>query len=237
MKRFFVMTMMISAVLPVLLAALCMLSPARAEVIDRIVAKVNGHVILQSDLDDALRYEALLSGKPLDQFTDDDRRAVLDRLIDQELLDEQMKSTTFQYASQAEAEARVADARKLYPEAATPAGWQGVLKRFQLNEKDLIAHVEQQIDLTRLVDARLRPQVQIDSKSIEAYYRDKFVPQLKQAGVGEVPLADVSGKIRELLTQEKVNQLLVSWLQNLRSESKVIIADANGPGLQGVESQ
>jgi peptidyl-prolyl cis-trans isomerase SurA len=213
------------------------LAVARAEVIDRIVAKVNGHIILQSDLDDALRYEALMSGKPLDQFTDDDRRAVLDRLVDQELLDEQMKSTTFQHASEAEAEARVAEARKLYPQAATPTEWQTVLTRFQLNEKDLIAHVEQQIDLMRLVDARLRPQVQIDSKSIEAYYRDKFVPQLKQAGADQVPLADVSGKIRELLTQEKVNQLLVSWLQNLRSESKVTIADANGPAIGGVESQ
>jgi peptidyl-prolyl cis-trans isomerase SurA len=223
--------------LPVVLAAVCTLAVARAEVIDRIVAKVNGHIILQSDLDDALRYEALMSGKPLDQFTDDDRRAVLDRLVDQELLDEQMKSTTFQHASEAEAEARVAEARKLYPQAATPTEWQTVLTRFQLNEKDLIAHVEQQIDLMRLVDARLRPQVQIDSKSIEAYYRDKFVPQLKQAGADQVPLADVSGKIRELLTQEKVNQLLVSWLQNLRSESKVTIADANGPAIGGVESQ
>jgi peptidyl-prolyl cis-trans isomerase SurA len=235
MKRFFLTTT--NNVLPVVLAALCILAVARAEVIDRIVAKVNGHIILQSDLDDALRYEALMSGKSVDQFTDDDRRAVLDRLIDQELLDEQMKSTTFRHASETEAETRVAEAQKLYPEAATTEGWQAVLKRFQLNEKDLIARVEQQIDLMRLVDARLRPQVQIDSKSIEAYYRDKFVPQLKEAGASEVPLADVSGKIRELLTQEKVNQLLVSWLQNLRSESKVTVPDASGTGVEGVESQ
>lgn len=230
-------TKLAKVVLPVLLASLCMLSISRAEVIDRIVAKVNGHIILQSDWDDALRYEALLSGKPLDQFTDDDRRAVLDRLIDQELLDEQMKSATFQHASEAEAQARVAEARKQYPEAATAAGWQAMLHRLQLNQNELIAHVQLQIDLLRLVDARLRPQVQIDSKSIEAYYRDKFVPQLKQAGVGGVSLSDVSGKIRELLTQQKVNELLVSWLQNLRSESKVTIPDANGSGVEGVESQ
>lgn len=225
------------AVLPILLTAICMLAAARAKVIDRIVAKVNGHIILQSDLDDALRYEALMSGRPLDQFTAEDRRAVLDRLIDQELLDEQIKSATFQHASAAEATARVAEARKLYPEAATPEGWQALLKSFQLNEQDLIAHVQQQIDLTRLVDARLRPQVQIDWKSIEAYYRDKFVPQLKEAGASEVPLSDVSGKIRELLTEERVNQLLVSWLQNLRSESKVTIPDTSGSDIYGVESQ
>jgi hypothetical protein len=236
MKKFFIHRTM-NAVLPVLLVTICMLQGARAEVIDRIVAKVNGHIILRSDLDDALRYEALLSGKPLDQFTDDDRRAVLDQLIDQELLDEQMKSTTFQHASESEAAARVAEARKLYPGATATDGWQAVLKRFRLNEKDLIVHVEREIDLMRLVDARLRPQVQVDSKSIEAYYREKFVPQLKQSGASEVPLADVSGKIRELLTEEKVNQLLTSWLQNLRSESKVTIADAGTPSIEGVGPQ
>lgn len=208
-----------------------------ADVIDRIVATVNGHIILQSDWDEALCYEALLSGRSVAQFSDDDRRATLDRLIDQELLGEQMKSASFQHASEAEAANQVAEARKLYPEAATAEGWQAVLARFGLTEKALVAHVQQQIDLMRLVDARLRPAVQIDSKSIEAYYREKFVPQLKQSGAGDVSLADVSGKIRELLTQEKVNELMVSWLQSLRSESKVIVPGASESPGEGVQTR
>src|SRR5437899_2630267 len=148
-----------------------MLASAEAgQVIDRIVATVNGHIILQSDWDEGMCYEALLNGRALNQFTDDDRRAVLDRLIDQELLGEQMKSASFQHASEAEATARVAEARKQYPEAVTDSGWESVLGRFGLSEKDLIAHVQEQIDLMRLVDAHLRPSVQIDSKNIEAYY-------------------------------------------------------------------
>ena len=101
----------------------------------------------------------------------------------------------------------------------------------------MVEHVRQQIDLMRLVDARLRPTVQIDSKNIEAYYREKFVPQLKQSGAGEVPLAEVSGKIRELLTQEKVNELMVSWLQSLRSESKVSLPGAAPSGQDGVQTR
>lgn len=207
------------------------------EVIDRIVATVNGRVILQSDLDEALSYEAVLSGRTLGQFSDDERRAVLDRLIDQELLREQMKSAEFQHASEAEVAARVAEARKQYPEAATDEGWQALLAKFHLSQKDLEAHVGQQIDLLRLVDARLRPTVQIDSKTIEAYYREKFVPQLKQSGGSEVPLAAVTAKIRELLTEQKVNELLVSWLQTLRSESDVRIPEASVPSGEGVQTR
>jgi peptidyl-prolyl cis-trans isomerase SurA len=212
--------------------------PAAAQVIDRIIATVNGRVILQSDWDDALCFEALLTNRKLAQFTEDDRRAILDRLIDQELLREQMKSADFPHATDAEVAARVAEARKQYPQAASTEAWQALLAHYQLTEKDLIAHVRQQIDVMRLVDARLRPTVQIDSKSIEAYYRDQFVPKLRQAGGSEVPLAEVSAKIRELLTQEKVSELLVSWLQSLRSEGQVHVPGVTtSPGDVGIQSQ
>ncbi len=223
--------------LAVLMSALSLPAAHAGQVIDRIVATVNGHIILQSDWDEALCYESLLNGKAISQFSNEDRRAVLDRLIDQELLGEQMKSAYFQHATEAEATARVADARKAYPEAATAEGWQSVLNRFGLSEKDLISHVQQQIDLMRLVDARLRPAVQIDSKTIEAYYREKFVPQLKQSGAGDAPPADVAAQIRELLTEEKVNELMVSWLQSLRSESKVSVPGSSGSAEDGVQSR
>ena len=102
--------------------------------IDRIVATVNGHIILQSDWNDALRYEALLSGRSLSLFSEEDRRSVLDRLIDQELLAEQMKSASFSHASESEAQAQIADARKQYPEAATDEGWQQILDRYGLTQ-------------------------------------------------------------------------------------------------------
>jgi peptidyl-prolyl cis-trans isomerase SurA len=220
----------------VLIGAFILPAAWAGDVIDRIVAVVNGHIILQSDWDEALSYEALLDHRDVGQFTDEDRRGVLDRLIDQELLGEQMKSASFQHASESEVSDRVEEARKQYPEAATDDGWGAVLARFGLSEKDLIAHVEQQIDLMRLVDAHLRPAVQIDSKTVEAYYREEFVPQLKQSIVAAVPSTDVAAKIRELLTQQKVNELMVSWLQSLRSGSKVSVPGLGGAG-DGVQTR
>jgi hypothetical protein len=225
------------AMLALLLGTFSLPGAMAGEVIDRIVATVNGRIILQSDMDEALGYEALLNGRNLSQFTEDDRRSVLDRLIDQELLREQLKSADFRHATEAEAANRVSDARKQYAEAATEAGWQSVLDRYRLREKDLLSHVLQQLDLMRLVDARLRPVVQIDSKTIEAYYREKFVPQLQQSGSSEVPLADVSARIRELLTEQKVSELLVSWLQTLRSEGDVRIPGMAPSSVEGEQTR
>ena len=237
MKRFFGNNAMMIAALGLLLGTLSLPGAMAGEVIDRIVATVNGRIILQSDLDEALGYEALLNNRNLSQFTDDDRRSVLDRLIDQELLREQLKSADFKHASEAEAAAHVSDARKQYPQAATDAGWQSVLDQYRLREKDLLSHVQQQLDLMRLVDARLRPAVQIDSKTIETYYREKFVPQLRQSGSSELPLSDVSARIRELLTEQKVSELLISWLQTLRSEGEVRIPGMAASSVEGEQTR
>jgi len=75
-------------VLVLLLAAIVPRGGA-GDLIDRIVVTVNGHVILQSDWEDAVRFEALVEGRPLDQITDQDRVRALDQLIDQELVREQ----------------------------------------------------------------------------------------------------------------------------------------------------
>ena len=55
--------------------------------------------------------------------------------------------------------------------------------------------------------------------------------------IGIHHLTAVSGKIRELLTEEKVSELLVSWLQSLRSESKVSIPGAGNSVAEGEQTR
>jgi hypothetical protein len=95
------------------------------------------------------------------------------------------------------------------------------LARYGFTEEELRPRVVRQIELMRLVDSRLRPTVQIDSKSIESYYNQELLPQLRQSGGKEVPLAEVTPRIKELLTQQKMNQLLTAWLQSLRAGSEI----------------
>jgi hypothetical protein len=197
------------------------LSASAGEVIDRIVATVNGHIVLQSDWDDAVRYEAFTAGRDLNQVSAEDRKAALDRLIDQELLREQMRASDFPHATHQEVDKRVQEIRQQYPGAETPQGWQAALARYGLSGTELSTRVGLQLDLMRLVDARLRPTVQIDSKSIESYYNQELLPQIRQSGAKDVPLAEVTPKIKELLTQKKMNQLLTAWLQSLRAGSEI----------------
>ncbi len=214
---------------------LALVCPAsNAEVIDRIVATVNGHIILQSDWDDALRYEAFSSGRPLDQVTPDERKTALDHLIDQELLREQMRDPDSPHASEEEVASRLAEIRKQYPNAESEQSWQAVLQSYGLSEDEVKKWIGSQLDLLNLVDLRLRPTVNIDNKSIESYYQQELLPQLHQTGAQSVPLAEVSGKIKEILTQKKITQLLTTWLQNLRAGSQIrteaLTSLPGGPG-------
>jgi SurA N-terminal domain len=196
--------------------------PARAgDVLDRIVATVNNHIILQSEWRDEIRYEAFVDGRSLDQVQAGNRKAALDHLIDQELLREQMRSSGFPHASGEEVEKSIQQIRKQYASPENEAGWLAALERYGLTEKELKKRVTLQVDLMGLVDSRLRPNVVIDSKSIESYYNQELLPQLRQSGAAQVPLAEVTPKIKELLTQQKMNQMLVAWLQDLRSESRI----------------
>jgi uncharacterized protein HemY len=69
----------------------------------------------------------------------------------------------------------------------------------------------------------------IDRSAVEAYYRDTLLPQLHKSGVTkDPPLTDVQRQIREILTQQRMDQMLSTWLQNLRGQSRVhIMLDAS----------
>jgi peptidyl-prolyl cis-trans isomerase SurA len=191
-----------------------------ADLVDRIVATVNGHVILQSDWDDAIRFEAFVEGRPLDRMSDHDRARALDRLIDQELLREQAQGPETSQPPAEEVQQRIMDLQKEH-KANTSSQWHAVLAKYGLAQKQVESWLAHDIAVLHQVEARLRPTVQIAPQTIETYYQETFLPQLRKAGAQDVPLAQVSGRIREILTEQKVNELFTSWLQTLRSESKI----------------
>jgi parvulin-like peptidyl-prolyl isomerase len=192
-----------------------------ADVIDRIVAVVNGNIILQSQWDENVSYEAFIEHRAAGQFTVEQRKAALDRLIDQELIRQQSQPANFHHATAAEVERRMSDLRQQYPEASDDARWQALLARYGLTETDLRQKVSNELEELRTVDAHLRPGVQIDSRSVENYYREKLLPELRAKGAEQVPLAQVAPEIKEILAQQRINDLLIGWLRTLRNLSSI----------------
>jgi len=204
----------------IFLALACI--PALAgEVLDRIVATVNTRVILQSDWNLELSYQAFLEGRSVADFSPQERREALDHLVDQELIRQKMDTTEFQHASAAEVQQRLTGIREEKASNLPEPDWLATLARAGLNESELREKIAGEIDQMRAVEARLRPTVQVDARSIEVYYNEKFIPELLRAGAKRVPIEQVAAQIKELLAQQRMNEFLLSWLHSLRNESKI----------------
>ncbi len=220
-------------------AAICILNlilcaSSQAKVVDRVVANVNGHAVLQSDWEEEVAFESFSDARDPASFTREERSSALDRLIDQELLREQLRPA--QVTPPEQVAARVAAIRKLHAGAdkaeadktrADKASadkdevWQAELERLGMTQSSLEKRVGEQLLLMKLVDDRLRPSVQVDQKAVEAYYKDHVVPEMSRSGSIATPLPEVSAKIRDLLAEKKMNELLSGWLASLRSTSQI----------------
>src|SRR5262249_51077002 len=110
---------------------------ASAQVIDRMVAVVNKRVILESELDQTARVECLLQGKPADGLTQADRLAVLERLIDRALLDQQIANQAMLDPTADELAARIKEVRAAVPGAGSDERWKAVLTSYGLVPEDL----------------------------------------------------------------------------------------------------
>lgn len=193
------------------------------DVVDRMAAVVNKHVILESELDQALRIELLLQGKPLspENLGPGERQAVLERLIDQALLEQQIAHPEILNPTPDELVTRVHEVRAQIPGASGDPGWKSLLESYGLTQQDVEQHLISEIRILRLVDLRFRGLIHIDKTSIAGYYENKLVPELRRKGSPIPPLADVSDKIEKILVEQNMSAMLDEWLQTLRSQAHI----------------
>lgn len=184
------------------------------EVLDRMAATVNGNALLQSDVDEEFRYEFLAAKRPLSEASAEDRKGALDRLIDQELLREQMNSRDFKPVAMEDVSKATENFKSEYG-----AAWATALRDYGLTEVQVKNHIQIELNQLRLIDLRLRPTVLIDADSIRTYYQQQLLPKLPP---GQHPsLQEAGPTIRELLVQQKMNEALDAWLEALRSQAKI----------------
>jgi peptidyl-prolyl cis-trans isomerase SurA len=212
----------LATLLMVFTPAICM---SAGDVLDRIVATVNGAAILESDWDEAVRFECFMEQKPLTSLTPADLKATLERLIDQTLIQQQMQSAKFAILSPEETAEQVQNihqqaARNLQAKSSILT-WQHALAEYGLTAEDFQIRAAMQVQTLRFIDQRFRPGIRIDHGKVESYYREKLLPELRRNGAEQAPLAEVSPKIEELLVQQTVDEMLTAWLRDLRAQSEV----------------
>ena len=201
------------------------LSLHAGELLDRIVATVNSHVILQSDWDDEVRFEAFMSGRKPGDVTEEQRKAALDRLVDQHILGDQMHMTDLKPVSADAIKKQIDDLKNEQLREHPGQSWVMTLSQYQLTDKVVEEHVASELEQFQLVDLRFRPSIQVSAADVEKYYRQQIVPKLPASD--PLSLNQATPKIREILVQEKINQLLSSWLETLRSQAQIRILAAD----------
>jgi hypothetical protein len=201
--------------------ALLLAGIARAQVVDRMVAVVNRHVILESELDQATRVEFLLQAKSIERLTYADRTAVMERLIDRSLLDQQIVNPAMLDPAPDEVKAKIEEVRAGIPGASSDQRWKAILDGYGLTQQDVEEQLGSQFRILRFIDLRFRGLVRVDKEAIAAYYQDHFLPEVRRRNASEPKLSEVSDKIEQILAEQRIDDLLNSWLKTLRAQAHI----------------
>ena len=228
-----------------ILAIVCMLTVAAAwsltiqaqsvpsdkpVVLDRVIAIINGTVLLQSDVDEEMRFATLEPLRVLPGQNTPKRAAqrLISRTLILEQMNEQQQPVT---ATEPELKRSLDELRKQLPacdryHCATDEGWESFLKANGLTAKEVEDRWSQRLAILHFIDIRFRSGLRISDGEVEQYYQKTLVPALEKAHETVPKLQEVSGRIQELLLQQHVTNLLQDWLKSLRDQGTVQILDS-----------
>ena len=199
--------------------------------LDRVVAVVNGEVVLESDV--ALEQRMAAFQPVTDPGGGISESKATDRLINRALLLQQATLQPHKAATDADAAEQITTLRKEIPacrESAceTDAGWQRFLRDHQVTEAELRTYLLRRLDALAFIELRFRSGVRITHQQIQDYYDKTMLPEYRMRGVKPPALDSLEGRIQEVLLQQQVSGLLSDWLKSLRAQGTVQIVEG-GP--------
>jgi peptidyl-prolyl cis-trans isomerase SurA len=201
----------------------------RVAVLDRVVADVDGQAILASDVDDEMRFSALLPGA--EPAADNTPQRALNRVVDRALINQQRAlQPGVAVLSQKDVDQAIETMRKQISAATntdceTDAGWKAYLAQHGFTPGEIQARMQERLAILKFIDVRFGVVVQVSNTDVRNYYDQVLTPQLEQ---NKRPLPDfrtVAPKIRQILRQRQVSNLIDEWLKSLRTEGHVQILD------------
>ena len=182
------------------------------EVVDRIVARVETEIILQSDVRQLSRYQAFLDGKPQ---SDSD---ILNRLIDQWIVRSEAGVARFPQPSEEDVNRSIERLKRSF---SSPEEFQTRQKLSGVTDDEIRRFVRAQLYLSNYLDSRFRPSIQIDEKAIDEFYRSRVVPRAESRNQTPPTLENARDFIQEALVQQAINEQADRWLKESRTRVRV----------------
>ena len=201
-----------------------------AEILDKVVAVVGKNVITASEVAQQLRLESFINQRPVDH-SEQASSLALQRLIDQNLISQEMLVTSFLGVSDSQIEQELAASHQ--QEFPNGMSFGAALEAYNLSEEDLRDFLRRQLNVLRFIDFRFRTGMEVTEDEINIYYENSYIPQVRlvEASIPE-PLTEVRGQIREVVAQQKVDALLDDWLKRIRATSRLDIVESEHQGRQ-----
>jgi len=198
-------------------------------VLDRIVAIVNGDVILESDVDEERRFESIQPYRG--STTEFSRERAVQRLIDRTLILQQAALEPEDAITEQDLDAQLVKLRKDIASCAeyhceTDAGWQKFLADRGFTLEEFGERWRKRMELLRFIEVRFRNGIRISDDEIKDYYEKTMLPEYAKQKVTPPKLETVSKRIEEVLLQQQVGNLLRDWLKSLRAQGSVRIMSA-----------
>jgi parvulin-like peptidyl-prolyl isomerase len=181
-------------------------------VVDRIVAHIEGDIILLSQVRELGAFQHLVEGR-----AESDER-LLAELIEQWIVQTEANQSQFPQPAQSEVDRELA---RLIAQFGSPEAYAAKLREVGLSAEQVQQLLARQIYVERYIDYKFRPTVQIQAADIEAYYQKELLPELAKKNQLTPRLADVEGEIRELLTQRAITELATKWLEETKSRLRI----------------
>jgi hypothetical protein len=126
---------------------------AQAGVVDRVAVVVGTHVITQTEVDEEVRVTQFENREPLN-LSPDERRAAAERLVDQQLLRNEMQLEHYRPPEASEGTRLMEQFRRQnYP---APARFEAALRSYGITQQQLARHLLWQAELVRFVEFRFR---------------------------------------------------------------------------------
>jgi peptidyl-prolyl cis-trans isomerase SurA len=199
--------------------------PELGVVMDRLVAVVNGDVILESDIDEERRFEEVQPYRAATTYT---REKIIERLIDRRLILQQAALEPEDAIPEKDLDAQIVTLRKDIPackqyHCETDDGWKKYLGDHGFTEEEFRARWKLRMQLLKFIEVRFRNGIRITDAEIKAYYDKTMLPEYVKRNVTPPKLDTIQRRIEEVLLQQEVGALLQDWLKSLRAQGSVRI--------------